>query len=76
MAKHFTERQKLSKKARRALDNQARATWGSLKPTAKKIDSAKLYNRKRFRSADPGEYGSVFLLLQWEANIHRHARTA
>lgn len=60
MAKRFTERQKLSKKARRALDNQARATWGSLKPTAKKIDSAKRYNRKRFRSADPGEYGSVF----------------
>ena len=76
MAKRFTERQKLSKKARRALDNQARATWGSLKPTANKIDSAKLYNRKRFRSADPGEYGSDFLLLQWEANIHRHARTA
>ena len=42
MAKPFTERRKLSKKARRQLDNQARATWGSLRPAAKKIDSAKL----------------------------------
>lgn len=62
MAKPFTERRKLSKKARRQLDKQARATWGSLRPTAKKIDSAKLYNRKRFRSADTGECGSVVIL--------------
>ncbi|MGN1250694.1 MAG: hypothetical protein ACI4XW_11530, partial [Candidatus Spyradocola sp.] len=61
MTKHFTERQKLSKKARRALDNQARVTWGSLKPTQKKIDSAKIYNRKRFRNADQGDCGSFIL---------------
>lgn len=61
MTKPFIERRKLSKKARRALDNQARATW-SVNPTPKKIDSAKRYNRKRFRNAGFGEDGSVFLL--------------
>ena len=61
MAKHFTERKKLSKKARRVLDNQARVTWGDVKPTQKRIDSAKLYNRKRFRSTDNDRCGSVVL---------------
>ena len=45
MAK-FISREKLSKKARKELDSQRRATW-AFSPTTKKIESKKLYNRKR-----------------------------
>ncbi len=73
MAKGFVERQKLSKKARRALDRQARATWGTISPIQKKIESAKVYNRKRFRKAWDGEGGSAFLMrvYGWMASSAR-----
>ena len=48
MEKKFVEREKLSKKARKALDNRNRVTWGSMDPRAKKVESKKVYNRKRF----------------------------
>ena len=45
MAK-FISRKKLSKKARKELDSQKRATW-AFSPATKKVESKKLYNRKK-----------------------------
>ena len=41
----FIPREKLGKKARKALDRQRRATW-SFSPTTRKVESKKRYNRK------------------------------
>ena len=45
MAK-FVSREKLSKKACKELDNQKRTVW-AFSPTTKKVESKKLYNRKK-----------------------------
>ena len=45
MAK-FVSREKLSKKARKELDNQTRAVW-AFSPTTKKVESKKIYNRRK-----------------------------
>ena len=55
MAK-FVSREKLSKKARKELDNQTRATW-AFSPTTKKIESRKLYNRKKSAHAWKDDFG-------------------
>lgn len=47
----FIPREKLSKKARRALDSQQRATW-PCSPVAKKVESKKLYTRNRVGGGD------------------------
>ncbi len=44
--KKFIPREKLSRKARKQLDGERRATW-TLSPVTKKIDSKKVYSRKR-----------------------------
>lgn len=62
MTKGFIAREKLSKKARRELDRQARATWGPIDPRVKKVESKKVYNRKRFPKADCGDGGSAFVI--------------
>ena len=48
--KRFIPREKLGRKARKQLDSEQRATW-AFAPVTKKIESKKLYNRKR-RSQD------------------------
>ncbi len=61
MAK-FVSRKKLSKKARKELDNQKRITW-AFSPTAKKVESQKLYNRKKSAHAWKDDFGrSAFVL--------------
>ena len=55
MAK-FVSREKLSKKARKELDNQKRTVW-AFSPTTKKVESKKLYNRKK--SAHAGRMTSA-----------------
>ena len=42
----FIPREKLSKKARRELDGRRRAVW-LYSPITKKIESKKIYNRKK-----------------------------
>ena len=60
MAK-FISREKLSKKARKELDNQKRAVW-AFSPTTRKVESKKLYNRKKNAYAWKDDFGmSVFL---------------
>ena len=44
--KKFIPKEKLGKKARKQLDSEQRTTW-SLSPVTKKVESKKLYNRKR-----------------------------
>ncbi len=58
MAK-FILRQKMSKKARKELDSKQRATW-SISPVTKKVESKKLYNRKRKPSAKYDDFGRGF----------------
>ena len=55
MAK-FISREKLSKKARKELDSQKRATW-AFSPTTKKVESKKLYNRKKSAHAWKDDFG-------------------
>ncbi len=44
----FTPREKLGKKAKRALDQAKRQTWGTIRPATKRIES-----KKRYRRTDP-----------------------
>ena len=48
--KKFIPREKLGKKARKRLDGEHRATW-AFSPATKRVESKKLYDRKR-RSHD------------------------
>lgn len=43
----FVPREKLSKKARKALDNSRRRTWGSLSPVTRRSKNPKAYKRKK-----------------------------
>ena len=62
MAK-FISREKLSKKARKELDNQTRAVW-AFSPTTRKVESKKLYNRKKSAHAWKNDFGiSAFCLV-------------
>ena len=42
----FVSKEKLGKKARKKMDAEKRTTW-AFSPVTRKIDSKKLYNRKR-----------------------------
>lgn len=42
----FIPREKLGKKARKALDSRKRTTW-DVKPVTRRVESKKLYNRKK-----------------------------
>ena len=61
MAK-FASREKLSKKARKELDNQKRTVW-AFSPTTKKVESKKLYNRKKSAHAWKVDLGMSALCL-------------
>ena len=53
----FVPKQKLSKKAKRALNDARRKTWGALNPVTRKPRNPKAYDRKkppRLQDDDPG----------------------
>ena len=60
--KRFVPREKLGKKARKLLDSEQRATW-AFSPVMKKVESKKLYNRKRKSHDRYNDYGMGFCLL-------------
>ena len=60
--KRFVPRQKLGKKARKQLDSEQRATW-AFSPVTKKVESKKLYNRKRKAHDRYDDYGMGFFQL-------------
>lgn len=49
----FIPREKLGKKARKALDSQRRTTW-SFSPNTRKVESKKQYNRKTHEREECG----------------------
>lgn len=55
----FIPRDKLSKKARRKLDTEQRTTWG-FSPSTRKVESKKLYNRKKKSHARYDDGGMGF----------------
>ena len=57
--KRFVPREKLGKKARKQLDSEQRATW-TFSPVTKKVESKKLYNRKRKSHDRYDDYGMGF----------------
>ena len=60
--KKFVEYEKLSKKQKREIDKAKRASWGDVIPVSKKIESAKIYNRKKCRRWDSDSCAGVFVL--------------
>ncbi len=43
----FIPYEKLSKKKRRELNQKRRGDWGEIKPVSRKIESGKIYKRKK-----------------------------
>ncbi len=59
--KQFLPREKMSKRAQRALDRAKRATWEGISPVTRRAESKKTYDRKRSpRWYDDGSTG-IFL---------------
>jgi len=54
--KKFIPKEKLSRKARKQLDSEQRTTW-AFSPVTKKVESKKLYNRKRKPHDRYDDYG-------------------
>ena len=61
MAK-FIPKGKMSKKAQKELNRQRRVTW-DFSPVTKKVDSRKIYSRKR-KAQNRDDYGLSFFLIQ------------
>ena len=59
----FIAKEKLSKKARRALNLKKRHTWGAITPITKKAETPKAYNRKKVQQGDDFFHQSVELFL-------------
>ena len=60
----FVPRPKLSKKARKELDAQKRTTW-AFSPVTKKVESKKIYNRKKTAHAWRDDSSMSGFLLHW-----------
>ena len=60
--KKFVEYEKLSKKQKKEIDKARRADWNSVVPVTKKIESAKIYNRKKHQRRDWESGAGVFVL--------------
>ena len=57
----FIPYEKLSKKKRRELDRKNRNDWGELKPVTRKIESGKIYKRKKAKQEEDLD-ASLFLI--------------
>ena len=58
----YVEYRKLSKKQKRLIDGKRRGGWGELNPVTRKVESKKLYNRKRTgRRFDIDTAGSFYI---------------
>ena len=60
--KKFIPKEKLGKKARKQLDSEQRSTW-AFSPVTKKVESIKLYNRKRKAHDRYDDYGMAHVLF-------------
>jgi hypothetical protein len=59
----FTPFEKLSKKARKALTDKRRVTWGSFNPATRKPENPKAYKRKKIRDREDDFTGSDLFLF-------------
>ena len=59
--KKFVEYEKLSKKQKREIDKAKRASWGDVIPVSKRVESAKIYNRKKYRRWDSDSCVGIFV---------------
>ena len=72
----FIPREKLGKKARRALDAEKRATW-SFSPVTRKVENKKHYDRKKSAHVWKDDFGmSAFCLSQVYSAINPFACSA
>ena len=73
--KHFIPYEKQSKKKRREQDLAKRGTWGDLKPITRKIESAKVYRRKKARQEEESsDAGPVICRCDVNTRSRRAAR--
>lgn len=56
----FIPYEKLSKKKQRELDRERRGSWGVVNPVSRKVESAKLYNRRKAKQGDPDALPSFY----------------
>ena len=59
----FIPYEKLSKKKRRELDKKRRSDWGELKPVTRKIESGKIYKRKKAKPEEDPDF--AFLIFSF-----------
>ncbi len=60
----FIPREKLSRKARRELDQAKRQTWGPVSPVTRRMESKKRYKRRKpSRWTDPDSMGAFLIPL-------------
>lgn len=64
----FIPSEKLGKKAKKALDRQKRAEW-TCNPVTRRVESKKLYNRKRKSHDRYDDYGMGFFPVMNESFI-------
>jgi hypothetical protein len=62
--KGFVQYEKLSKKQKKEINQAKRMTWGDVNPVSKKIESAKIYNRKKHQRRDWDSGAGVFLYME------------
>jgi len=61
--KAFVPYEKLSKKQKKEMDRARRATWDGVVPVTKRIESAKIYNRKKHQRGEYDSGAGVFLMV-------------
>ena len=74
----FVPRNKMGKKARKELDAKQRSTW-AFSPATKKLDSKKIYNRKRIsrnRMDGPGDFLYALSFFTRYSFAHSHTNEA
>ena len=62
MSTRFIPKEKLSKKARRELDAARRTLW-AVSPVSKKVESKKVYNRKKSARLRREDAGRIFCIV-------------
>lgn len=59
----FIPKEKLSKKAKKELNKQARKDWNGISPVTRKPTIKKAYSRKRVRKIDDDYTNSYFYII-------------
>ncbi len=64
----FVPYEKLSKKEKKKLDQARRGSWGNVNPVSRKVESKKVYNRKKAQDwkKEPPESCAFSIVRPWE----------